>query len=77
MGDGRGHASKSKASSSWFVLSASALGKQAVEGRDGFTIAAAPNMLVRPTGAKKDEAPESRDLHAICWEYIGATATDK
>ncbi|KAJ5133676.1 uncharacterized protein N7443_004700 [Penicillium atrosanguineum] len=72
-----GHTSKSKASSSWFVLSASALGKQAVEGRDGFTIAAAPNMFSRSAGAKEDEASESRNLHAICWEYMGATATNK
>jgi len=73
MGDGRGHTSKSKA---WFVLSASALGKRAVEGRDGFTIAAAPNMMFVPTGSKENEAVESNNVQAICWEYIGATATE-
>ncbi|KAJ6108287.1 hypothetical protein N7523_009610 [Penicillium sp. IBT 18751x] len=72
-----GHASKFTASSSWFAISASALGKQAVEGRDGFTIAAAPNLLVGSSGAEEEHEPKSRALHSICWEYIGATATDK
>jgi ribonuclease P/MRP protein subunit RPP40 len=77
MYHGRDHTSKSKASSSWFVLSTSALGKQAVEGRDGFAIAAAPNLMSAPTGAKENEASESKNLHAICWEYVGATAIDQ
>ena len=77
MGDGRGHTSKSQTSPSWFVLSASALGKQAVEGKDGFTIAAAPNLLSGPTGAKENEASDSKNFHAVCWEYIGATANDQ
>ncbi|KAJ5665963.1 uncharacterized protein N7477_008411 [Penicillium maclennaniae] len=72
-----GHASKLTASSSWFAISASALGKQAVEGRDGFTIAAAPNLLGGSSGAEEEKEPKSRALHSICWEYIGATATAK
>ncbi|KAJ5899129.1 hypothetical protein N7495_003873 [Penicillium taxi] len=48
----------------WFVITASALGKQAVEGRDGFTILTSPSL--GPAG-----------LGSICWEFVGATATDK
>ncbi|KAJ5777993.1 hypothetical protein N7520_001239 [Penicillium odoratum] len=59
-------------SSAWFILSASALGKQAVEGRDGFTIAAAPNICSEQAG----EAGATDRRHAICWEFVGATTTE-
>ncbi|KAJ5632608.1 hypothetical protein N7490_008947 [Penicillium lividum] len=59
-------------SSAWFILSASALGKQAVEGRDGYTIAAAPNICSEQAG----EAGATDRRHAICWEFVGATTTE-
>ncbi|KAJ5532580.1 hypothetical protein N7494_009132 [Penicillium frequentans] len=58
--------------SAWFVLSASALDKQAVEGRDGYTIAAAPGICSEQAG----EAGASARSHAICWEFVGATTTE-
>ncbi|KAJ5168281.1 uncharacterized protein N7482_003875 [Penicillium canariense] len=65
-------------SSAWFVLSTSALGKQAVEGRDGFTIAAAPNIYSSVASRANDrEASESNNRYAICWEFVGATAIEK
>ncbi|KAJ5387999.1 hypothetical protein N7509_010540 [Penicillium cosmopolitanum] len=74
--------------SSWFVISSSALDRQAVEGRDGFSIAVSPNILSSTTGidakaATEAEAetetqdPEASALntrHAICWEFVGASA---
>ncbi|KAJ6084008.1 hypothetical protein N7486_010808 [Penicillium sp. IBT 16267x] len=59
-------------SAAWFVLSASALNKQAVEGRDGYTIAAALDICSEQAG----EAGASTRRHAICWEFVGATATE-
>ncbi|KAL4920229.1 ribonuclease P 40kDa subunit-domain-containing protein [Aspergillus aurantiobrunneus] len=46
-------------SPSWFALSASALGRDAVEGKDGYTIMALP--------AAKDVR------QFICWEFVGAS----
>ncbi|KAJ6017637.1 hypothetical protein N7451_001016 [Penicillium sp. IBT 35674x] len=59
-------------SSAWFILSASALDKQAVEGRDGYTIAAAPGICSEQAG----EAGTYARSHAICWEFVGATTTE-
>lgn len=58
--------------SAWFILSAAALDKQAVEGRDGYTIAAAPGICSEQAG----EAGASARSQAICWEFVGATATE-
>ncbi|KAJ5659528.1 hypothetical protein N7507_005979 [Penicillium longicatenatum] len=59
-------------SSAWFVLSASALDKQAVEGRDGYTIAAAPDIISEQAG----DAGASTKRYAISWEFVGASATE-
>lgn len=70
------------------MISSSALDRQAVEGRDGFSIAVSPNILSSTTGidakaATEAEAetetqdPEASALntrHAICWEFVGASA---
>lgn len=75
FGVSRSHTSKPHSSPSWFALSASALDKQAVEGRDGFTIMVAPNVLTSvPAVEKAPEAPERHSRHAICWEFVGATS---
>ncbi|KAJ5707032.1 hypothetical protein N7488_006833 [Penicillium malachiteum] len=58
--------------SSWFVISAAALNKQAVEGRDGYTIMAAPNIC----SDKTEVHEESTKYHAICWEFSGATTNE-
>ncbi|KAF3389315.1 Ribonuclease P protein subunit p40 [Penicillium rolfsii] len=66
--------SKSRPASDWFVLSTSALGRQAVEGRDGYTIATAPALVV--SKGKDAEASKSSNGYAICWEYVGATSLE-
>jgi hypothetical protein len=50
-----------KAGNPWFTLTASTLGKEAVEGRDGFTV-----MVL----------PEKEKTTAICWEMIGASVIE-
>ncbi|OJJ05690.1 hypothetical protein ASPVEDRAFT_174862 [Aspergillus versicolor CBS 583.65] len=52
----------------WFSLSAGALGRGAVEGRDGYTI------MVLPAAAPEDKDAKAQDArHFICWEYVGAS----
>ncbi|KAJ5679425.1 hypothetical protein N7462_007669 [Penicillium macrosclerotiorum] len=71
------HTSKFSPKSAWFILSASALGRQAIEGKDGFMIASAPNICSSVMADQKDtdaKGPEYR--HAICWEFVGATAME-
>ncbi|KAJ5730000.1 uncharacterized protein N7483_004508 [Penicillium malachiteum] len=60
---------------SWFIISAAALGKQAVEGRDGYTIVAAPNICSDKTEGN-DRNEESTKYHAICWQFLGATTNE-
>ncbi|CEO60172.1 hypothetical protein PMG11_04811 [Penicillium brasilianum] len=69
--------SSSRSSSPWFVLSVSALGRQAVDGRDGYTIATAPNICP-PVASSGDggEVSESGSRNAVCWEFVGATSIE-
>lgn len=62
-------------SNSWFALTSYALGKQAVEGKDGYMILALPQMQA---GFEEDEAsassPEKKDppsRKCVCWKYVG------
>ncbi|KAL4811223.1 ribonuclease P 40kDa subunit-domain-containing protein [Aspergillus unguis] len=63
-------------SPAWFALSANALGRAAVEAKDGYTIMVLPAM--GSTGDEKG-TPEGQDTkaqdarHFICWEYVGAS----
>ncbi|KAJ5570165.1 uncharacterized protein N7459_009595 [Penicillium hispanicum] len=68
---------KSKSPAAWFILSASAMNKQAVDGRDGFTIVTAPQVWSSTSSGAKDREPaESQKRHTICWELVGATTTE-
>ncbi|KAL1964672.1 hypothetical protein VTN77DRAFT_6698 [Rasamsonia byssochlamydoides] len=70
-------------SHAWFALSCSALGRDAVESKDGYTI-----LYLPASGSSNQEnpgrdpvAPEepagvgegSNHRHFICWEYVGAS----
>ncbi|KAF4767921.1 hypothetical protein N7455_012159 [Penicillium solitum] len=64
---------------SWFALAVATLGKEAVEGRDGFTV------MVLPTG-QSSESSEASQVNGegtngpgrvtLCWEFMGASVTE-
>jgi ribonuclease P/MRP protein subunit RPP40 len=61
--------------SSWFVLAAATLGKEAVEGRDGFTV------MVIPTCSEQSQEHGQAAEHpggrvTLVWEFLGATVTE-
>lgn len=66
--------SQSGKSDSWFILSVAALEKHAVEGKDGYTIAAAPNICSEVHEGSDQKSEELGRYDAICWEFVGATA---
>ncbi|OJJ57490.1 hypothetical protein ASPSYDRAFT_1056636 [Aspergillus sydowii CBS 593.65] len=60
----------------WFSLSAGALGRGAVEARDGYTIMALPAVASSNTGSSTSEEKDEKaqdPRHFICWEYVGAS----
>ncbi|KAL2865479.1 ribonuclease P protein subunit p40 [Aspergillus lucknowensis] len=63
-------------SRTWFTLSASALGRNATEGKDGCTIMVLPPVSC---AAAQCRTPENQDAkvqdirHSICWEFVGAS----
>ena len=70
-------------SPSWFALSSTALGRDAVEAKDGYTILTLPAEAAGPShGDASDPAevpvvegnPRKKGLqNFVCWEYIGAS----
>ncbi|PYH99124.1 hypothetical protein BO71DRAFT_314918 [Aspergillus ellipticus CBS 707.79] len=63
--------------SSWFSLSSNTLGKEAVEGRDGFAIMAFPSIDSeqerKKMGGGVDSSPQKGGPHFVCWEFVGAS----
>jgi hypothetical protein len=67
--------------SGWFALLSNALGKEAVEGKDGYTVltlpALGPRTLKTPASDDAEgtdgtqEPRQGRDF--ICWEFVGAS----
>ncbi|KAL4787252.1 ribonuclease P 40kDa subunit-domain-containing protein [Aspergillus varians] len=60
----------------WFALSASTLGRDAIEGKNGYTIMALPT--VSPTSTEStvpgDQSAKPKGIrHFICWEFVGAS----
>lgn len=66
---------------SWFALAVATLGKEAVEGRDGFTV------MVLPSGrGQSSESSEVSQINeegttgpgrvTLCWELMGASVTE-
>ncbi|PWY76877.1 hypothetical protein BO83DRAFT_436348 [Aspergillus eucalypticola CBS 122712] len=68
-------APKSIAPYAWFALSASALGREAVEARDGYTVMVLPTHVPNQDafGVQADSLSRSVSRHFICWEYVGAS----
>ncbi|KAL6239043.1 hypothetical protein BDW75DRAFT_199443 [Aspergillus navahoensis] len=56
----------------WFVISANTLGRDTIEGKDGYTIMALPAGS-ESTSQGKEEAKAENARHFICWEYVGAS----
>ncbi|KAL2850873.1 ribonuclease P 40kDa subunit-domain-containing protein [Aspergillus pseudodeflectus] len=60
----------------WFALSASALGKDAIEGKDGYSIMALPPLRYAgaETSNQADQNGGAKDArYSICWEFVGAS----
>ncbi|GLA88223.1 ribonuclease P protein subunit p40 [Aspergillus tubingensis] len=68
-------APKSIAPYAWFALSASALGREAVEARDGYTVMVLPTHVPKQDvfGVQTDSSSKGGGRHFICWEYVGAS----
>lgn len=74
--------SKSESESSWFALFSNSLGKEAVEGKDGYTILTfpAPAATGPPTALSSDGAEDTngtiqdrKSRGFICWDFVGAS----
>lgn len=65
---------------SWFTLAVATLGKEAVEGRDGFTVMVFPGGQARESNevskvnGKGTTGPGGR--LTLCWELMGASVTE-
>ncbi|QSS49267.1 hypothetical protein I7I53_09581 [Histoplasma capsulatum var. duboisii H88] len=62
----------------WFALTSLALGREAVESKDGYTVLYQP-LNKEPTGVQQSEtsAAGERPQHQfICWEYAGGSSYD-
>ncbi|GKZ29056.1 ribonuclease P protein subunit p40 [Aspergillus brasiliensis] len=59
----------------WFALSASALGREAVEARDGYTVMVLPTHAPKQAmwGGQANSSSKGGGRHFICWEYVGAS----
>ncbi|KAJ5823302.1 Ribonuclease P Rpp40 [Penicillium robsamsonii] len=57
---------------SWFALSVAALGKEAVEGRDGFMVMVLPEQS--QVNGEGTTGPGGR--MTLCWELMGASVTE-
>ncbi|KAF4214948.1 hypothetical protein CNMCM8980_008823 [Aspergillus fumigatiaffinis] len=70
-------ASKSSPASTWFALSSSALGREAVEAKDGYTVMLLPRSertdSTRDNQESGADAPTKTSQSCICWEYVGAS----
>ncbi|GIJ81850.1 hypothetical protein Asppvi_000353 [Aspergillus pseudoviridinutans] len=69
-------ASKFSPASTWFALSSSALGREAVEAKDGYTVMLLPQS--ERTDSTQDnqggaDTPTKTSRTCICWEYVGAS----
>ncbi|GIK03148.1 hypothetical protein Aspvir_007217 [Aspergillus viridinutans] len=70
-------ASKSSPASTWFALSSSALGREAVEAKDGYTVMLLPRSERTDSPQVNQEGgadtPTKTSRTCICWEYVGAS----
>jgi hypothetical protein len=59
----------------WFALSATGVGREAIEGKDGYTILALPPASSSDSeSTQKDQDVKAKDARRfISWEFIGAS----
>ena len=66
--------------SSWFALAVATLGKEAVEGRDGFMVMVLPHgqssESSQTSRVKQDEGTVGNGRVTFCWEFMGASVTE-
>ncbi|PWY80624.1 hypothetical protein BO70DRAFT_315846 [Aspergillus heteromorphus CBS 117.55] len=68
--------SKDSNASTWFSLSSSALGREAVEAKDGYTVMVLPTMGMEKGQKVKghdDSSSQQGGPHFVCWEFVGAS----
>ncbi|KAL2700021.1 hypothetical protein AAEP93_008544 [Penicillium crustosum] len=64
---------------SWFALAVATLGKEAVEGRDGFTVMVLPSgqsSESNETSEVNEEGTTGAGRVTLCWELMGASVTE-
>lgn len=69
---------------SWFALAVATLGKEAVEGRDGFTVMVLPGAQSSGQPSEPSEVSKlngegttgSGGRMTLCWELMGASVTE-
>ncbi|EAW10649.1 ribonuclease P protein subunit p40 [Aspergillus clavatus NRRL 1] len=70
-------ASKTSPASTWFALSSGALGREAIEAKDGYTILLLPSAVdAESASGGPDRGADTRtrgSRSCICWEYVGAS----
>ncbi|KAE8161021.1 ribonuclease P 40kDa subunit-domain-containing protein [Aspergillus tamarii] len=60
--------------SSWFAFSASALGREAVEGKDGYTVLTFPSVGGTNNNVQKSSGTRSEvGRSCVSWEYVGVS----
>ncbi|KAE8354060.1 ribonuclease P 40kDa subunit-domain-containing protein [Aspergillus coremiiformis] len=59
--------------SAWFAFSASALGREAVEGKDGYTVLTLPSGETGGDFQKNSNVVSKSGRSCVCWEYVGAS----
>ncbi|KAI9045678.1 ribonuclease P protein subunit p40 [Aspergillus affinis] len=67
---------KAPTSSAWFALSASALGRDAVEAKDGYTILALPLADTADDQEEPAGSQSKKPRPFVCWEYVGASVLE-
>ncbi|KAE8383673.1 ribonuclease P 40kDa subunit-domain-containing protein [Aspergillus bertholletiae] len=71
-------APKDSDASAWFAFSANALGREAVEGKSGYTVLTLPSK-----GGAHDDVQQSSGAGSkigrscVCWEYVGVSVIEK
>ncbi|PLB42498.1 ribonuclease P protein subunit p40 [Aspergillus candidus] len=64
----------SSSAQGWFALSSSALGRTAVEAKDGYSVLALPSVSSSQVGGEQVANEASKDgRRSICWEFVGAS----
>ena len=61
----------------WFALSSTALGRTAVEAKDGYSVLVLPSVSSSQMSEKQVADEASKDgRRSVCWEFVGASVLD-